>query len=166
MNALDRYQAARDRGDARVASALELRPFTCILGFAFLMSFVTGAVYVVVFADSPDERLLHFWRAFATTAMLGIVSAYFFIREKREPLPLSIRRFVLRSIVYTYAVIVIVFVALSLSPLARGTGVFVTLLRLGAVAPVPAMAWHILMRMKEANKPPQTTTGSSAPDRV
>jgi hypothetical protein len=146
MKMLDRYFAADAEGDARIASALQSRPFTCIFGFAFLMSIVGASVFVVVYSDTSEERWLHMWQSTAFVALLGVIAGYFFRREKREPLSRPIRRLALRLIVFSYAACVISLVAFSFTPYAKGTGVSYTLLRLGICLPVPLMAWHALKR--------------------
>jgi len=126
-----------------------MRPFSCLFGFAFLMSLVAGSVFVVVYSDSEKERWLHAWQSLALIALLAAISGYFFIRERREAFSLFTRRLLLGSIIIAYFTCVVIVVALALSPLARGSDSLTTLIRVAAALPVPVMAWQILKQKEK-----------------
>ena len=158
MSLMDRYDDARVRGDQRVANALQLRPFTCVTGFVALMSIVAGLVYTIVFSDTSEQEWNHGWRSVFVIGLLWVIAAIFYIRERKRPLPLSVRRMIWVTILIAYAVGIAYGIFLSVAAYgAKGAALgspLYFMLRLGVLLPLAVLAWRFL-RQSSANQTSQ-----------
>lgn len=126
-------------------AALEVRPFTCAFGFLLAMSLVATLVYLFDFSDSEAEFQLHFWQSFEVIIVLATGFGFFLWRERKSPLPLRFRRWFWYAIVCGYAGLAGYFSLMLFQPYARFQ-LFRAIISLGAVLPVPFMAWRLIRK--------------------